>query len=281
MVTQREKEIILYKLKKSSNYDLTNYAAKSIIRRIERFIINENISSSELLLKLSDDNGFADNLVENITVNTTDLFRDPDIWTFLRLNVLNRLAEKNKINIWLAGVSKGQEVYSLMMLLNELSLLEKSHIIATDINQKVLDEAKKGEYKYRHNLDYLSNFDKVIKKNPLNHTETFDVDYNKYFEINKEKDIIKMKDILLKKAVFIKHDLVIDNTPNYSKFDLIICRNVLIYFNEILQAEVLKKFHNSLFEKSFLLLGIHESILGESSSLFTKKGKIYIKQEII
>lgn len=266
---------LVFAINKISTYDLSNYSSKSLMRRFERLLNNRHETPAILLNKLNSNPLLVDEIIEEITVNTTELFRDPHVWQFLRMHVLPKLAKRNKINIWIAGVSKGQEAFSLMMLLNEMNLLEKSHIIATDINAKVIAEAKTGLYKYRCNLDYLSNYDKVMKENPFNFEEKFNTPYEKYFSINKSTDQIVMHEFLRKKPIYLKHDLVTGGNLNFTKFDLVLCRNVMIYFDQNLQNKVLNTFYNNMFPESFLLLGIHESIIGAAITKFTKKGLIY------
>jgi len=165
----------------------------------------------------------------------------------------------------------------MLILLNELNLLEKAKIYATDINTDVLDVAKQGEYRYRFNLSYLDNFDKVIKENPYNYDEYKDVSYDTYFALDKPLDVIRMHPFLRQKPVFKKHDLVTENNTLYVKFDLILCRNVIIYFNYNLQYRVLDLFHQNLYENGCLMLGLHEAIMGSNASRFQKKGHAYFK----
>lgn len=166
----------------------------------------------------------------------------------------------------------------MLILLNELDLLDKCNILATDLNTDVIDVAKKGEYVYRFNIDYLDNFNKVIRQNPYNFDEFYDIPYSKYFHIDKVKDILAVKPFLLKKVVFKKHDLVKDAGILNSKFDLILCRNVLIYFNNDLQNRIFDNFYENLFSKGYLVLGIHESIIGPKASKYVKKGLVYMKK---
>ncbi|NJK94433.1 MAG: hypothetical protein HC905_05410 [Bacteroidales bacterium] len=138
---------------------------------------------------------------------------------------------------------------------------------------------KKAFYKYRFNINYLDNFDKAIKENPYNYEELHNTPYEKYFTIDKSKDTIKMNQFLLDKPVFKKHDLVKDGNIFFVKFDLILCRNVIIYFNYELQNKVFDLFHNNLYPNGYLLLGMHESILGPHSSRFDRVGQFYQKKE--
>lgn len=266
-------------IKSNSNYDFSNYSIKSFTRRIEKAMFDFKLDIDKLIKQIKTDNQFIEALIKNITVNTTELFRDPKAWHTLRYKVFNQLNDNRKINIWHAGCSTGQEVYSMLILLNELGLLEKANIFASDINEDVLRTAKAGEYTYRFNLEYFENFNKVIRENPFNYEVEYDVPYSKYFEIDKVNDLIKVHDFLRKRPVWIKHDLVNEGNIFNTKFDLIVCRNVLIYFNTDLQSHVFETFYQSLFRKGILMIGIHESIIGPLSNSFVKSGLIYIKKD--
>ncbi len=261
-----------------STYNFKDYSIKSFMRRIEKLMMDNKLDVEGLINKITTDAIFVEQSVKDITVNTTELFRDPKIWHAIRYRILEKLKDQRRINIWHAGSSTGQEVYSMMILLNEMGLLDKTNIFASDINTDVIDTAKKGEYIYRFNLDYLDNFNQVVRQNPYNFDEFKEVPYSKYFEIDKAKDIIKLNSFLRKKPVYFKHDLVNDGNIFNTKFDLILCRNVLIYFNYELQNNVFDLFHESLFRKGTLVLGVHESILGTKALKFNKKGLYYTKK---
>src|SRR5512133_2162519 len=132
----------------SSNYDFSEYSEKSIKRRLARLLVDNKTDMPGLLNEVRKNKDFLEKVVRDITVNTTELFRDPSIWHMLRYKILPRYTNNNSINIWHAGCSTGQEVYSMLMLLNELGLLEKSRIFATDLNSEVLGIAAKGVFKY-------------------------------------------------------------------------------------------------------------------------------------
>lgn len=276
-VTDQDFQLFVYSLRSSSNYDFSQYSEKSLKRRLAKVLIDNNLNITSLINKIKKDSVFVEKVVKEITVNTTELFRDPQIWQYVRYSVLPKLKSNSIINIWHAGCSTGQEVYSMMIMLNEMGILDRTRIYASDINTDVMDMAKKGEYKYRFNINYLDNFDKVVKENPYNYEEYYDVPYDKYFSIEKSKDIIRMNDFLRGKPVYKKHDLVVDNNTFYVKFDLILCRNVIIYFNYDLQNRVFDLFHQNLYESGCLVLGLHETILGPYASRFQKKGHAYYK----
>ncbi len=158
-------------------------------------------------------------------------------------------------------------------------MFEQAKVFATDINSDILEAAKSGKYKYRFNLGYLDNFDKVIRENIYNYEEKVEVPYEKYFDIDKLKDTITMKQFLREKVVFRKHDLVKDGNIFYSKFDLILCRNVIIYFNNKLQNKVIELFSNNLYRDGYLILGAHESILGPVANNFDRTKGFYRKKQ--
>lgn len=216
--------------------------------------------------------------VKDITVNTTELFRDPKTWQALRYRILPKLEGNKQINIWHAGCSTGQEVYSMLILLSELGLFDKANVVATDINQDVIDVAKKGEYVYRFNIEYLQNFDTVMRQNPFNFEVHYDVPYSKYLRIDKIKDKITVKDFLKKKVTYIQQNLVKAEYIFEQKFDIIFCRNVLIYFKPELQTKMYGYFHENLKNNGFLILGYHESILGPQSQNYNRKGLYYTKK---
>ncbi|MFW5656053.1 MAG: CheR family methyltransferase [Bacteroidota bacterium] len=276
-ITEQDFQIFLYAVKSSSEYDFSDYSEKSLKRRLAKVLLDHKTNITQLVSKIKNDRIFLEKIVRDITVNTTELFRDPAIWHALKYKILPNLANNENINIWHAGCSTGQEVYSMMILLNELEMLHKCKIVATDLNSDVLDLAKQGTYKYRFNIGYLDNFDKVIKENPFNYEEYNDVPYSKYFSIDKEKDQIVIHKQFRNIPVFKKHDLVHDENTAYIKFDLILCRNVIIYFNYALQNRVFDLFYRNLYENGYFILGMHETILGDFANKFQKRGQYYIK----
>jgi len=278
MIEDLEIQNFVMTLKSKSGYDFSEYSEKSLKRRLAKVLMDNKVDINGLLAEIKNSTTFAEKIVKEITVNTTELFRDPTVWQIVRYKVLNTFQDYKSINIWHAGCSTGQEVYSMMILLNEMGLLEKAKIYGSDINGDVLEIAKKGIYKYRFNIGYLDNFDKVIKENPLNYETYNNISYSKYFEIDKTKDHIKMLPFLSDKPSFKKHDLVRENNIFFTKFDIILCRNVIIYFNYNLQNRVFDMFQNSLYEGGFLILGMHETIMGPHTSKFEKKDQLYIKK---
>jgi chemotaxis protein methyltransferase CheR len=197
----------------------------------------------------------------------------------MKLELLPALSEQPTIRIWHPGCSTGQEIYSMMIVLDGLGLLEKSEIYGSDLHMEVIETARQGRYKYRFNQSYLENFDRVM----LNGEGTFSWEHRKYwkkyFHIDEANDTIQMKEFLREKPVYKKLDLVKDTNLFLVNFDLIVCRNVIIYFNAELQNRVFELFHSNLKDHGSLLLGVHESIMGSYSKKFMRKDPFYHKAQ--
>jgi chemotaxis protein methyltransferase CheR len=277
-LSDKEVHYFVSTIKNHSDYDLSEYSEKSLKRRIQKVLDDNRMDIATVLTKLKANPTFLEKTVKDITVNTTELFRDPQVWQDLRFRILPKFKNNKNINIWHAGCSTGQEVYSMLILLNELGLYDKAKIFATDLNDDALNQAKKGVYKYRFNIGYLDNFDKVIKENPFNYEEYNEVPYSRYFKIHKISDTLEINDFLKEKPIFRKHDLVKGESLYFAKFDLIMCRNVIIYFKYELQTKIFKLFHEHLYTSGYLLFGMHESMLGEIANKFEKRGHFYRKK---
>jgi chemotaxis protein methyltransferase CheR len=236
-------------VKDQYKYDFTNYAMSSFRRRILRIMELYKFGSADLLIKrLKDDRSFFDEFIAEITVNVTEMFRDPPFWRELRDNVIpNILLNHNTISIWHAGCSSGEEVFSMSILLKEMGILDRAKIIATDIDKVILEKAKKGHYSMK-NME-------LNEKNYIRFEGNSN--FKDYFKEENGKAI--MDKSLIQNVSFREHDLV--QGVVFNKFDLILCRNVMIYFNQNLQNEVLKKHHESLFKYGYLVIGSKESLI--------------------
>ena len=277
-ITDLELLKIIQVIRTISTYDFSDYSEKSLKRRFAKILLDYRITTEDLLRQLKTQPSFVEEVVRKVTVNTTEMFRDPPIWISLRDDILSKLAQKPVIRIWHAGCSTGQEVYSMIILLSEMGLLNQTELYATDLNSNAIEIAKKGVYKYKFNINYLNNFDKVIHSDIDNQLIFKDISYKKYFEIDQVDDKIKINKSLLEKPIYAKHDLVKDQNIFDVTFDLILCRNVIIYFNYNLQNKIFQLFYDSLGEDGYFMLGVHESILGPFSSKFEKRGFYYLKK---
>lgn len=280
-MTDSDTTRIIEAIRANSTYDFSDYSEKSFMRRVEKIMTDNLLTVDQLVFRIENSKEFLIHVVQEITVNTTELFRDVETWHAIKYRVLPKLKDKEEINIWHAGCSTGQEVYSMAMVLQELGLYDKANIFATDINTKVLDAAKRGVYQFRFNQEYLKNFDKVMRYNPYNYEEFIDVPDSKYLAIDKAADTLSVHNFLKERVVFQQHNLVTGQKPKDIDFDLILCRNVLIYFNYQLQNKIFDYFYDSLVTKGFLILGKHESMLGAIVSKYNKRGTFYTKKNMV
>jgi chemotaxis protein methyltransferase CheR len=236
-------------VKDTYNYDFTNYAMSSFKRRIQRVLdVFKMNSVAELIARLQSDRTFFHEFVSEITVNVTEMFRDPSFWRVARDHIIpNILLNADTISIWHAGCSSGEEVFSMAVMLKEMGLLEKSKIIATDIDTAILDKAKGGVYS-------LKNME-LNEKNYIRYQGTGSL--TDYYTVRDGRAY--MDKSLVANVSWRQHNLV--NGPVFNKFDLVLCRNVMIYFNQTLQNEVLKRLHESLFKYGYLAIGSKESLI--------------------
>lgn len=247
VVTDEQVEQLLTDALELYGYDFTNYSKASVKRRINRlFTVDRFPSFAELRYRLRNDKSYLNRFVESISVNVTEMFRDPMFYLVLRNTVLPQLATYPYIRIWHAGCATGEEVYSMAILLKELNLLHKSVLYATDINQEALERARQGFVPLNNMKLYSENY---IRSGGTQ-------EFSQYYSASYDR--AKLNDDLKSKMVFAMHNLVSDGS--FNEFQLILCRNVLIYFNKDLQDTVIRLFNNSLDKLGFLALGTKETL---------------------
>ena len=279
MFEEQDIKELIRALRDCGGYDFSNYSLKSFMRRVEKVLYDYKMDIYALTNAIKIDRQFLDQVVKDVTVNTTEFFRDPSVWQAMKYRLLPKLHSQKNINIWHAGCSVGMEVYSMEIMLCEAGLLDKSTMYATDINADVLETAKKGIYGHRNAQEYINNYNKGLCVNPYNFEERINTPIQKYMDFNEREDTIKVKQFLLGKTTFKKHNLVSDPNPFRGvKYDIILCRNVLIYFNQTLQNKLFGEFWEMLVDGGTLVLGIHESILGPWANKYEKKGLLYTKK---
>ncbi len=232
--------------------DFTQYALSSFNRRVSRVLELHNIDSVQLLIdKIKSNEDYFMEFLSEITVNVTEMFRDPTFWRVLREKIfpaLKRLANGNKISIWHAGCATGEEVFSMGVLLRELKMEDEVQIIASDIDNRALNTARKGIYDSKGMAINKKNYDNF---NALG-------DFNKYIN-NNDNGSTQMDLSLIKNVSFRNHNLTTGHIG--ASFDLVLCRNVLIYFNQALQNNVLKTLHSCMTKGGYLSVGSKESLL--------------------
>lgn len=231
-------------------FDFREYAVSSLKRRIERIIdLDSTINTiGDLLEKLNNYN-FYTFFIKEITVNTTEFFRDVRFWIELKDIVIPELTQQNnQITIWHAGCSTGQEIISMAILANELGVLDKFNFFATDINTDVLEIAQNRQYHISKIQEInAENYNAMGFANPLK---------NYYKKIN--SSTVQFNKSLIQNVSFLKHNLV--NDDQFFGMHLILCRNVLIYFNQQLQDTVVNTFYKSLAKNGYFGIGGSESL---------------------
>ena len=249
-------------------YDFRNYSRASIKRRLKLKLYQANLPDfSTLQHKVLYDRKLFDSLLLDLTVNVTEMFRDPSFYKAMREEVIPILKTYPHIKIWHAGCSSGEEVYSMAILLKEEGLLKRSLIYATDINEKVLSKAKEGIFPMESMQEYTQNYQKAggIKSFADYYTA-------RYGAVIMDKE-------LRDKIVWSQHNLATDSV--FTEVHLVVCRNVLIYFDKKLQNRVIGLFKESLIRKGVLALGSKETLNYSShKNDFTElvaKEKIYRK----
>lgn len=236
-------------IKSLHGIDFSDYGEESLRRRFNRLMIINNWETY-YELKFGVLNGVLSisDIISEITVNVTSMFRDVRFYKEAKNQVFPYLETFPSFKLWHAGCASGEEMYSFSILLEEANLLNRCTQYGTDLNQKVLEQAKKGMYDLKDMAVYAKNYMKCGGVKPLS-----DYYVAKY-------DAVKMVSSLSKRMVFSQHNLVSNTT--FNEFECVICRNVLIYFNKDLKNRVLKLFYDSLSPRGFLLLGGGESIKG-------------------
>ncbi|MDZ8187484.1 MAG: protein-glutamate O-methyltransferase CheR [Nostoc sp. ChiSLP02] len=228
-------------------YDFRNYALSSIKRRILSFMYLEELPNiSALQEKLLHNPNYLERFLLALTVNVTSMFRDPSFYNAFRSQVIPFLQTYPFIRIWHAGCSTGEEVYSMAILLEEEGLYHRCRIYATDTNEKVLQNAKSGIFPLKLMQEYTHLYLKAGGKRS----------FSEYYTAAYDNAIFRAS--LRENIVFAQHNLATDSS--FNEFNVILCRNVLIYFNQILQKRVHELFYNSLCTFGILGLGRQESI---------------------
>jgi chemotaxis protein methyltransferase CheR len=246
-IQYEELETLLNDIFTRYGYDFTEYSKASLQRRVQRLFTADKFSVfAEFRDRLHDDPQYFRRFVEEITVNVTEMLRDPSFYRTLRTTILPVLATHPFIRIWHAGCSTGEEVFSMAILLKEAGLLHKSLLYGTDINPLVIEKARKGIFPVSQMQKYSENY---IQSGGLK-------DFSSYYTANYH--LAKFDSSLTEKMIFSTHNLVSDFS--FNEFQLILCRNTLIYFESDLQSKVFKLFDNSLENFGYLALGSKESI---------------------
>jgi len=242
-----EIDLLLDAIFRRYGYDFREYSRASLKRRIINRVQQEELSCiSELIPKILHDSHCFDRFLVELSITVTKMFRNPDVFKFIRERVFPKLATYPRINIWHVGCATGEEVYSMAIMLEEEGLLDKTHIYATDYNNSSLAIAEKSIYPIDDVKLWSKNYQESGGKSSL--SEFYRAKY----------DSVKMKSKLKRNITFAHHNLMRDQA--FGEMHLILCRNVLIYFQLALQNKVLNMMSGSLVHRGFLVLGDRETV---------------------
>ncbi len=268
-VEEIETDLLLEGILQKYGHSFHNYARSSLKRRLKQFLKESKVNNiSDLIPKILHDESFFNSFMFNMSVTVTEMFRDPHFFLSLRQKIIPVLKTYPFIKIWHAGCATGEEVYSMAIILHEEGLLKRTQIYATDFNSNSLEIAKDGIYPLERIQLFTKNY--LRSGGRENFSDYYRAKYNS----------AKLIDTLKENITFSTHNLATDSS--FGEMNLIICRNVMIYFDEELQNKVFSLFKNSLCSKSFLCLGTKESIdysnVKNEFVTFLEKEKIYRKK---
>ena len=266
-----EISLLVEGLYRQYGFDFRDYAYASLRRRVGNVVRNEKLSSvTGLLEQVLHDPACTERFLAQLTVNVTSMFRDPGFYLAFREQVVPLLRAYPFIRIWHAGCSTGEEVYSLAILLHEEDLYSRCRIYATDLNEIALKTARDGIFPLEHMKEYAENYALASGKAAL----------SDYYTAASYDHVI-FRQFLRKHVVFSHHDLATDGS--FNEFNVILCRNVMIYFNSKLQTRVHTLFYDSLRRFGILALGQKESLKAtvreESYEALNSRERIYRKRD--
>jgi chemotaxis protein methyltransferase CheR len=242
-----EIELLLEAVDRHYGFDFRGYALGSLRRRLWRSVSEEGLASiSGLQEKVLHDPEAMERLLARLSVNVTTMFRDPPFYVAFREHVVPLLRTYPFIRVWNAGCSTGEETYSLAILLEEEGLYDRARIYATDFNSDVLARARAGELPLERMQEYTQNYQRAGGKR----------DFSAYYSVGNGS--ARLDDRLSEHVVFAQHNLASDRS--FNEFNVVLCRNVLIYFSRELQRRVHRLFYDSLARFGVLGLGQKETL---------------------
>ncbi len=242
-----ELKLLLDAIHLKYGYDFNDYSRAHLKRRIRRRMNLDNIDRvADIQHRILHSHIFFETLLLDLSINVTEMFRDPSFYRSIREQVVPELKTYPFIKIWHAGCSTGEEIYSMAIVLQEEGILDRCQIYATDFNARALEKAKAGIYSMKHVQQHTQNYQK--SGGQASFADYYTAQY----------DSVIMNESLKKKIVFADHNLVTDGV--FGEINMIFCRNVLIYFNKELQTRVINLFLESLCPGGLLCLGSKESL---------------------
>ena len=242
-----EIELLLLGLTRQYGYDFRGYAPASLKRRIHHAMGELGVSTvSALQDRVLHDEDALERLLRSLTIHVTAMFRDPDFYKAVRRHVIPALRTYPFVRIWHAGCSTGEEVYSMAIMLEEEGLYDRARLYATDVSDRALDRARRGIYSAELMRKYTDGY----------HRAGGTSDFSRYYIADGAHAILSSS--LKRNIVFSQHNLASDSS--FNEFNLIFCRNVMIYFGTDLRDRAAKLLHDSLVRFGYLALGKKEAI---------------------
>lgn len=268
LISDEEMNALMTAIRNRYGLDFTNYEKTSLKRGVTRLMMKHNMDSSlDLWSRVLKDYDFFMSSIDDLLVNLTELFRNPDVWIKLRDEILDQY-KGQALNIWHAGCSTGEEVYTMSIVLDEKNLLSRARLDASDLSSKALAKAKSGQYSLDIIKQYLNPFLKFFPNKRI----------EDYFQFSETYAEIKPR--FKQNIHFSRHNLVHDAVTN--KYDIVLCRNVMIYFDDQLKLKVLNLLHQSLKPNGYLIIGYYDIMPDSGKTLFKVediKTRIYRKKE--
>jgi len=267
-VEDLEVALLLEAIHRRYGHDFRSYSRVSIKRRIRNVLGRTKLGTiSEMISAVIHDESFFEEVLHDLSITVTEMFRDPEFFRSLRKQIIPYLKTHPYVRIWHAGCATGEEVYSLAIVLEEEGFYERTTIFATDFNDTALSKAREGIYPLEKMKEFTANYQRA------GGTGSFAQYYHAGY------DAVILEPSLRKNITFANHNLVTDGV--FSEMHLVICRNVLIYFDKTLQNRVLQLFRDSLVHGGILALGSKESLqfseVANDFKTLSEKWKIYQK----
>ncbi len=268
-LTDIELEVLKEAIFRRYGYDFRHYAKASFRRRSEYFLDKTDFTTiSELVPRIIHDKSFFESFFYNLCITVSEMFRDPSVFKVIRNKVVPMLRTFPFVKVWVAGCATGEEAYTMAILLQEEGLYHRAQIYATDFNEEALARAKKGIFSIERIKEFTRNYLRAGGRKSFS-----DYCLARY-------DSAIMNKELKENIVFANHNLASDSV--FGEMHLILCRNVLIYFDKTLQNRVLALLNDSLVHNGFLCLGSKESLyfsevaasfnaISEGKKIFQKK----------
>jgi chemotaxis protein methyltransferase CheR len=253
-------------------YDFRDYALTSFKRRLEDVITKNGLKDAEgLIYRLQSNKDFFELFLKEVTPETTEMFRDPSFWRVLREEIVPELAKSSsKVKIWIAAFDSGEELFSLCILLKEMNLLDRFQIYASAFSEDITKKIISGRIDAKQLEVNEANYERSNGK----------AKYSDYYTSLPANGSITIDPSLIQGVTFVKQNTLYNNAPSAIK--LVLFRNQIIYFNQILQDKVLNEIHGSIVPGGYLVLGAKETLENtNSSNKFTvtnESEKIYKKK---